>query len=530
MAAPANGTAVAAEGRDCGRANWKDVGWFLFRNYFIHALTVRSLPGESPFFSVIFKLSCLLVPYAGVTRGLCLLLRASRLTPNDLRAAVRSGAMCMVVRNDKWMPQDGDVIEGCEIEATAVGDEVSVSSGSSSFGGAEQKALQGVGRVIGHDGEVRLNVKSPYKPLRQPTFAGMATYYLVQSYRFRERRVEESITDVSSTKIQGVYSLPRGYSLAYVPHDVEVRPRYSSPHQRPAQISSSINIPRILFSLFQTVAGGISLYHARGAQIDKWGYAAYGLTVIPYVFISIINLFGSLVSSEYDSVVLVHSGVMDEMVQRGGVVEGAVGTVGSDGFEAGPRREAVKFSLEGGEGWALKGKRVGSFGAEEESFVVLPMEPLKPAPSFQLFSWRCRRNTKRQGPTQTIPSTPKPPTLTVPSHPPFTRLPPPLHQPPFNALALLLYISAYVGPYLIIYKLTGFHRNHSQEDKYSATIIWLVYGQLSAAATTVVEKATGRRGMLFAVLWACATYGAPGLVGYTRVVQMMREGTCPPKR
>jgi len=32
MAAPANGTAGAAERGDCGRASWKDVGWFLFRN------------------------------------------------------------------------------------------------------------------------------------------------------------------------------------------------------------------------------------------------------------------------------------------------------------------------------------------------------------------------------------------------------------------------------------------------------------------------------------------------------------------
>ena len=31
-AAPANGTVDGVKGRDCGRASWRDVGWFFFRN------------------------------------------------------------------------------------------------------------------------------------------------------------------------------------------------------------------------------------------------------------------------------------------------------------------------------------------------------------------------------------------------------------------------------------------------------------------------------------------------------------------
>jgi hypothetical protein len=469
---------------------------------------------------MLFKLSCLLVPYAGVTRGLCLLLRASRLTPNDLRAAARSGALCMVVRNQSWVPVEGDIIEGCRFEKAVVVDEMSEGSDKGVIGGTEQEAFEELEWVARQDREVRLAVKSPYTPLRLPTFAGTITKYLIQSYRFRERRVEESIVDLSSTKVQGICSLPRGYSLAYVPQDMEVRPRFSTPCQHNPKISSSINIPRILFSLCQTIAGVISLYHTKGAQITKWGYAAYGLTVIPYVFISIVNLLGSLVSSEYDTVVLVHSGVMDEMIQRGGFVEGVVGTAEREGGVGELGREVVKFSREGG---CLKGRKVGCFGVKEGPFFISRMEAPKPAPKRWpgLLPWRCFRSIKHDDPTQS-----QQPILTVPSHPPFTRLQPPHHQPFLNIIALLLYISVYVGPYLIIYKLTHFHHNQSRSDKYSATIIWLVYGQLSAAATTVVERATGRRGLLSAVMWAIATYGAPGLVGYTRVVQMMREGNC----
>ncbi|KAI9774086.1 MAG: hypothetical protein M1840_005179 [Geoglossum simile] len=407
---------------------------------------------------------------------------------------------------------DGDVVEGCGVDNAVAGDEVSEWSENGVIGVAEQNALVGFERPV----EVRLAMKSPYTPFRQPTFAGAITKYLIQSYRFRERRVEESIVDLSSTKIQGIYFLPRGYSLAYVPHDVEVRPRFYSLRQLHPTISSSINIPRILFSLLQTIAGGMSLYHTKGAQIKKWGYAAYGLTVIPYMFISVINLLGSLVSSEYGTVVLVHSRVMEEMVQRGGVVEGVVGIVEGEEGVGVLGREVVKFSQEGG---CLKGRRVGSFRGQEEPFAVLPMETPKPAPAFPLgfHRWH-RRQSKKQ----------REPTLTIPSHPPFTRLPPPRHQPLLNILSLFLYISAYVGPYLIIYGLTHFRHNQSRSDKYSATIIWLVYGQLSAVATTVKEKASGRRGLLSAAIWAFTTYGAAGLLGYTRVVQMMREGNCPP--
>ena len=77
----------------------------------------------------------------------------------------------------------------------------------------------------------------------------------------------------------------------------------------------------------QTVSGGYSLYRAQGSQIERYGYAAYGLTVLPYMVVSVFNFVGSLLTSEYEMVYMIHSRIMDEMVERGGATDGVVGTL-----------------------------------------------------------------------------------------------------------------------------------------------------------------------------------------------------------
>ena len=49
----------------CEKTTWYDVCWFFFTNYLLHALSVRSLPGENIWSATVFKLCCLLVPYTG---------------------------------------------------------------------------------------------------------------------------------------------------------------------------------------------------------------------------------------------------------------------------------------------------------------------------------------------------------------------------------------------------------------------------------------------------------------------------------
>jgi hypothetical protein len=89
------------------------------------------------------------------------------------------------------------------------------------------------------------------------------------------------------------------------------------------------------------VTGPITLYRARGDQVgehglydineltplqlERYGYAAFGLTVIPYVTMSLVNLIAHLATPHYSAMYLVHSPEMDEAIERGGIFEGAVG-------------------------------------------------------------------------------------------------------------------------------------------------------------------------------------------------------------
>ena len=48
----------------------------------------------------------------------------------------------------------------------------------------------------------------------------------------------------------------------------------------------------------QAVWAIITLYRARADQIQEFGCAAFGLTVAPYAFMSVMNIIGSLLNQE----------------------------------------------------------------------------------------------------------------------------------------------------------------------------------------------------------------------------------------
>jgi hypothetical protein len=60
-------------------------------------------------------------------------------------------------------------------------------------------------------------------------------------------------------------------------------------------------------AIAQTFFGTTTLYRTKGDQIDRYGYAAFGLTVTPYAYISPINLFANLLCPEFPARYLVES-------------------------------------------------------------------------------------------------------------------------------------------------------------------------------------------------------------------------------
>ena len=61
----------------------------------------------------------------------------------------------------------------------------------------------------------------------------------------------------------------------------------------------------------------ITIYQARGDQIQQYGYAAFGLTVVPYAFMSVVNALAALLTPQYATLFLIRTPAMTEAEQRG---------------------------------------------------------------------------------------------------------------------------------------------------------------------------------------------------------------------
>ena len=532
----------------CEKTTWYDICWFFFTNYLLHALSVRSLPGENVYASTTFKLCCLLVPYTGVRRGLSLISRASSLIKDDLQAAARAGALCMVIRKPDWRPQDGQVVHGCQIKDSAEEQaperdlaslnekdkpvEVSVSD----LSGCRVSA----GGAVPTQNALSLNIREPYEPPQPFSFLDKISRALLLTDRFNNDMPSNSPVDYENIKVHGLCELAPGYGLSYISPNVKVYARHyaqlGNQDIKSTRIASTHDIPRILFSLIQTVSGGYSLYKARGSQIDRYGFAAFGLTVLPYMIVSIINFIASLLSAEYETVYMVHSTMMDEMVSRGGIVDGVVGSLqentdmesseynGASCIERDSRTVGFQHS-----DTHLQGYEVGV--AKGRTFNILPYEPPRPPPIKKWILRVCHRYRQWHGLVTLYDPKSKPsvagPAVDIPTHPTLHNLSPPWYQKHLNIFALIILALTLALPYAVIAFLTGWKANNSTSVQQNFVLVWLVHGQLQGYAVAKVERLTGKKSTIRGLFLIFLFYGSNCVCGLTIVAQEMLEfGTC----
>ncbi|KAF8244434.1 hypothetical protein K440DRAFT_636103 [Wilcoxina mikolae CBS 423.85] len=104
-------------------------------------------------------------------------------------------------------------------------------------------------------------------------------------------------------------SNPNEPDLIRVPFISVIQPPIEcSPEQSESprlELANDYNLIKILAAIAQTVYGALQLYDSRGHQLEKYGYAAYALTVVPYITISLINLLASLCQPHYQSMLIV---------------------------------------------------------------------------------------------------------------------------------------------------------------------------------------------------------------------------------
>lgn len=73
----------------------------------------------------------------------------------------------------------------------------------------------------------------------------------------------------------------------------------------PLMLSCNYSILQAVAAILQIVYGSLELYEASKRQIPRFGYAAYSLTVIPYVIMSLTNLLATLCEPQYPALFLV---------------------------------------------------------------------------------------------------------------------------------------------------------------------------------------------------------------------------------
>ncbi|KAF2468299.1 uncharacterized protein BDR25DRAFT_357593 [Lindgomyces ingoldianus] len=396
----------------CRSARWTDVLIFYLGNYAAHAATTKRSPGESVYSSINSIIAALFFPTSGVVRGTKAILSGAIFANTELQTAAKAGAIYAVKRfssPEPWFP-DGVCLE-------------------------------------------------------PPTV-----------------RKRDLVMNFTSLKIHGRISLPASWYLEPVKSDTEFEndtPRpggifepFKSPFRRPDQrrvrLANSYSAVKSIVALIQAYFAIATLYRSRGTQIDRFGYAAFGLTVAPYAFMSVVNLFGNLICPEYPAVFIVENAELDRL------------------------RECI-----------------ASAGKQEEFFVegtvgritLASDQPIIDDPEIERA--RFERSLKRLW----------------------------VKRIPKDIAKDMIAIPALTGavPISIVGGLSGFKEGQSTHSQRVWTMTWLVFGIFMGVSCAKYLRPTGESTPLqfLFIFFAVLTYGVSAVGGFVVVGQMITQyGTC----
>jgi len=97
------------------------------------------------------------------------------------------------------------------------------------------------------------------------------------------------------------------------------------------KISRSRSLMKMVVSVVQLVASSVTIYRTRGPQIARYGYTSFGLSTIPYAFMSFVNLVCIGCTGEYPYLFMLQTQTLKEASGRAGAeIAGAVGILAHD--------------------------------------------------------------------------------------------------------------------------------------------------------------------------------------------------------
>ena len=493
----------------CTPTRWTDVAIFMLANYVAHAATIKSLPGEPTLATLLVHVAALMFPFAGIMRGVRAIRQCAIVSDTPLKTAAKAEALCVVIRTAEWLPQSGDVVCVSEI-----------------------------------------HFHSQTRPSAQSRIDREELYFRIEANDNANDRSflpSNHSSKIEGRKVHGICRLPHGYALAILPPGAQVMEicedkreelevthisswsqrlndalktlrqarsccllyedaiefqspwsrddDSSNPDTRPEiELSSNYNLPKCLIAIFQTLYASATLYETRGDQIQRYGYAAFGLTVAPYLVMSIINLLGIMLTPDYPCVYLVRSSVMDEASRRAGAkFEGMIATLRSD-----PKKDwhNVEFTID----------------ESNRMFIRNPRESISQRGLHDVTDVGQRETIRQEEPYLANESY-----VVISQSPGFSEDLP--LRTTLNKIALYAGFIIGFSPIAINGGLSHFNAGHSTIAQRVWTMAWLAFGWFAGRLIDI--------GSLHDILYLVPFYCAPAIGGFVVVAQMLKSyGRC----
>jgi hypothetical protein len=260
---------------------------FFLANYLAHAMTVK-LPAAVPTAEAATRiLISLLFPVNGIVSAAQAIFGWSwKILPkfpfltmdaDNLETALNAGALVVAVRSPLWKPAASDGLLRDLRRVTKKG----------LLARCSRAAKRWTGKETG-----------PEASSQEETGPGRRRVFKYTTRTLDYYPAEDEYQRLfKMTNVHGGFELPEGYGWVRLPRNAKVRP-YGRPinEDQPAsdapvrvRLTTSFSTAQPLIAIFQTVNAAWALYKTRGDQLDQFGFAAFGLTVTPYLVMSIIN-------------------------------------------------------------------------------------------------------------------------------------------------------------------------------------------------------------------------------------------------
>ncbi|KZT29811.1 hypothetical protein NEOLEDRAFT_477161 [Neolentinus lepideus HHB14362 ss-1] len=272
----------------CVDASWRDLCLFLLTKYVAHAATTLSTPGGKFHDSLAWRIVAVLLPSASWSRSLefCSKWIGAKGWKDNLHWAWGGGALMVVTRTRTWKP---------------------------GYASAQGKLLARLPRTWSTYNYALDQLPSGYQTAKRPVDDAASLFIDGEQIKY--------------WPIHGkMNELPEGYGLAFFEvknifmDELKGRRRnwllqevdlvYDDPRNADIKLAHTRHWMAMLISIVQLVASMITLYRTRGDQIACFGYAAFGLSVIPFMLMSFMNLVFNAVLGDFPHVL--RTGVLEE--------------------------------------------------------------------------------------------------------------------------------------------------------------------------------------------------------------------------